>query len=307
MSQRAPSQPEVLESQEVLDKAEQQAQPAGREHKEAFEATKEARAALPADGLSRLFADIYTSAARVRAAATRAAAYQKELHELPLAKDLLQQVERHALAAAYAQTRYLHWLEPPAEVLEMIEELREHRETLYGDVQGLVRRKVVPAGYLDGINKEPGYLPVTVDVMRLTDILREVWPSIEGKTPLTLAELDRIAALGVAAEKAVEMRDDKEQSRQEANVERQRAFTLMVKSYSQLRRGLTFVLWDTELLDAVAPSMQVGTRRGKPSKDEDASAPPPAAGAAAVAKPGAAGASNGAVSGQPSDSPFVDG
>jgi hypothetical protein len=83
--------------------------------------------------------------------------------------------------------------------------------------------------------------------------------------------------------------------------QRQRAYTLLLKTYDQVRRVVTFLRWESEDAEKFAPSLWAG-RGGRGSKSDDASpeepTPTPAASPAAPSSTTAAGL--------PGSSPFAD-
>ena len=55
-----------------------------------------------------------------------------------------------------------------------------------------------------------------------------------------------------------------------ANDTRQRAFTLLVTAYDEVRRAVTFVRWAEGDADAFAPSLYAKSRKRRPGASDDA-------------------------------------
>lgn len=290
----------------------------GAEQLEALASTKADRDALDPAALRTIFADIHTASARVIGATLRAADYDAELAALPGGAGVRAKAQVYAKAASQAQTDYLNTFSPPEGFLELIEKLKETRESFMREADVLIYRKVIHAEQLDGLHRTTGYRPIVNDVKRLSSLLRDVLPRLAGKSFLTMEEISAGSAMAFTAEKMLELRDDKEKARADANDTRQRAFTLLANTYDQLRKLLTFVLWERGNLDEIAPAMQVNTRRGRSSDDEEepeVEPGVPAAGGAAVGSStpavatgaNAPGGAASAVPGVPSASPFING
>ena len=147
---------------------------------------------------------------------------------------------------------------------------REH-ELLLTDADALANRKLLDRARVDQGRPAQGYRTTLTSTLVLISLLRESWSRISSRTPLGLADLDRIER------KALDMRtrlNEREQgtSRLPAVDLRARALSMLIRQYGEVRRMLTYVRWWSEDADSIAPSLWSGRRRRS-----EAQAPAPAA------------------------------
>jgi len=105
----------------------------------------------------------------------------------------------------------------------------------------------------------------TVDVAEtlfgLAALLRSAWAEIHDKTPLAEEDLERAKRLGeelLAAHRRLETPG--------SGKLRARAFSLLVSTYDQIRRAVTYVRWDEGDAGRLAPSLYTGSRGGRPNR-----------------------------------------
>jgi hypothetical protein len=141
------------------------------------------------------------------------------------------------------------------------------RDAMLGQVAYLVHAGVVDPERLGPIRRAAGYKRSSGELLALVGIVRECWHLLDGKLLLTAAQLDDAELLVKRMADAVAERDRLAAQRVEAKLMRQRAFTLFVHTYSQVRRALTYLLWnDPDLLEATCPSLYSGQRGRRGSK-----------------------------------------
>ena len=220
-------------------------------------------------------------------------------------------------ALAYAHTNTLAPAQGPrVDLVELGAAGVATREKLTEEFNHLARYQLLDRQRLAGIKNLVGYKNVAFDLTALVKILREAWPTIAGKTLLTPADLEHAQQLAEQLLATVGERDQSTSASAEATAMRQRAFTLFTRTYDQVRRAVTFLLWDDpEQLEAVCPSLYAGRRSGKRAgKDETSdegpgpdagpvSPPAPVAGSGQGHEGGAVVATH--IPGQPGGSPFL--
>ena len=112
-----------------------------------------------------------------------------------------------------------------------------------------------------------------------------VWPQIEGKCALTLEELKRSQAITDALAAYLASREQTPERKAEAMEVRDRAFTLVVDRWDDVRRVVSFVRWKQDDLEEIAPSLFGGRNRKSKTEGQDekpaqpATTPAPAANA----------------------------
>lgn len=198
----------------------------------------------------------------------------KKLPEHDLA--LFDNLETFTLALAYAHALTIAASDRPSEDLAALNtEASELREGLLADARHLARHKLVDAGRLDEIKGLVGYKNVAFELLALAALLRQSWAAISGKTPLSLAQLDRAEHLAQRIFNQLAAREQQEGVAEAASM-RQRAFTLFIRAYNETKRAVSYLRWNEEDVDTYCPALSAG-RRSKHSEPEDpgeAPAPP---------------------------------
>ena len=120
----------------------------------------------------------------------------------------------------------------------------------------------------------------------LVALFHEVWAVVSHKTPVTVADLDRVER---SAQRTLQRLNEREPgaSRLPAADLHSGAVSKLMRTYGEIRRMLTYVRWWNGDADSIAPSLWSG-RRGKgrarvadpvdsdlPVDDEDAEPPMP--------------------------------
>lgn len=266
---------------------------------EALDILRPELVALPAADLERVTVNIEDAVLTALGAAPKLQALRPALvarfGEVTTA--VIDRVEVVARAAAKAQTLHVAYLK--GKTLEPLSEAVVHERTaLLLDAQSLVQRKILDPARIAGLRGVAAYQDQCFDVLQLVSMYREEWPSLTGRTPLTVADLDR--AEGAAHRLATELgvRDQAAAGSSPADDLRRRAFTLFVRTYDQARRLVTFLRWHEDDADSIVPSLWAGraSRRAQESVPRSPVPATPPAGAAATPAPS---------SGLPGASPFV--
>ena len=149
------------------------------------------------------------------------------------------------------------------------------RETFVTDLNALVRRGLVGSDRVGELKVPNGYRAVADDLFSLVNILRSSWDAIQGKTAISEEELTEAELLASRLIDTVGQRDEAPQTIAEAALRRQRAYTLLMNAYDDVRRVVIFVRWHEGDADEVAPSLYAGRSNGKRKQEGEA----PAAGA----------------------------
>jgi hypothetical protein len=96
----------------------------------------------------------------------------------------------------------------------------------------------------------------------LVCVLRECWAQIDGRTPLTAADLDRAEA---TAQRMSEALGDR--LRAPALELRTRALSKLIQHYEELRRMMAYLRWFQGDADTFTPSFWAG--RGRRARSQD--------------------------------------
>lgn len=183
----------------------------------------------------------------------------------------------YALAAWYA---HLQALPPTKDAMRgLIEEATALRNVLLGDAENLARRGYFEAEAVAIIRAGQGHVDLANDLVALAAMFTHNQHTIAGKTPTTDAEVERARKLGPALLSALGIRGRKESTSVMAD-RRARAFTLLVRAYDQVRRGVMFLRWSEGDAAMIAPSLYKARKaRPKAGRNEPPAPPPPANGA----------------------------
>lgn len=160
----------------------------------AFERHRDAIAAIKEEDLETINLDIRA------AVVVSLGAYEAVQELLPEMDAKLREYDRasvvelddRARASGYAHTLYLAASAPVERIPEYVAKLRPVRATFLSDIRTLQKRNIIDAQKLANIKEgQLSHSDLAFDVMLLAEILREQWAGIEGKTAVTIAELDR--------------------------------------------------------------------------------------------------------------------
>jgi hypothetical protein len=187
-----------------------------------------------------------------------------------------EQFETYVQAAYCAQTLLQAASAPPEQLQELIAEATELRESLLSDATALAKRGLISAVTLDTLKGNTSYKTVASDLMTLTHLFRGVWAKIVGKTCVTEEELDRAEVLSDEVIYDLGQREQVPSKIADVSLERQKAYTLFLTAYNQLRRAITYIRWNEGDADEIAPSLFGGRKRKVGSKEDsspDATAP----------------------------------
>lgn len=225
--------------------------------------------ALPSDELASINLDVPQVVSNVLGAEPGILAMADEIVALIDPKHV-HHLRNYALAAWYA---HLQWLPPTKEAKDatrsMVEEATALRNNLLGDAEALARRGYFDVDAVALIRAGHGYIDLANDLVALGAMFTQKRDEIANKTPVTDAEIKRARVLGPALLTAVGKRE-RQESPLLVSDRRTRAFTVLVRSYDQVRRAITFLRWDEGDADLIAPSLYKARKR---AKSNGASAP----------------------------------
>jgi hypothetical protein len=168
----------------------------------------------------------------------------------------------------------------------------------------VLRARGVVAGEPTGLMGPNGYVNVAFDVTACAQFLRANWAAIEGKTLITLAEIEEAEKIADYVAAMAKLRLEAGDAKQRAQVLRNKAFTLFLESYEVARRAAMAIRWDEGDAESFAPSIYSGRYKKRElraaTEAGEGSAPQPTdASAVASVVGGSNGSSNGASNGAP--------
>jgi len=207
----------------------------------------------------------------------------------------------------------------PAQSLDQIADTAAAlRETLYSDASALAQRNLLDGQRLEGLKGPHGFRNLAFDLFALSAMMRDNWPAIAGKTAIQPAELDQAETLADRILTTVGQREQGPAVVAASAEIRQRAFSLFVSAYDHARRAISFLRWNEDDVDQIAPSLYAGRTTGRrKNSDTPAGRPvtppegaPKAPSAPEASKPAAPAATNGGTAGTsvglPHSDPFLN-
>ncbi|AKF10494.1 hypothetical protein [Sandaracinus amylolyticus] len=148
-----------------------------------------------------------------------------------------------------------------SDLADMAADVAEEHKLVFTDAEALANRKLLDRSRVETGRPVQGYRTVATSTLVIVSLFREHWSAVRNKTPLTREDLDRVEK---KAELLLQRLDEREQgsTRLPAAELRTRAISLLVSTYGEVRRMITYVRWWDEDADTIAPSLWSGRRRG---------------------------------------------
>jgi hypothetical protein len=217
-------------------------------------------------------------------------------------------LEDYALATGEANSRYATALSPREDIVALNNQALQLRDTLRSDAMALAHRGLIDPARLAVFKGLIGYKNVAFELVDYVTLLRDVWPTIQGKTAITESELADAKEVGEHLVRAVGQREQAPTVVGEAAHVRQQAFALMMNAYDEVRRAITFLRWKADDVESIAPSLYARSGRSKPTPTADTTAVSgtPDAVTTPVASNTAHAGSHAIPPGMPGSSPFTN-
>lgn len=242
---------------------------------ESYKKVEEEILALPAQEVGRVTADIPTAASIALGALENLEQLRPEFERLAdggAAVKALDTLHDYALAAFFA-----HLESVPAtsqtELAGLLERAKPLRENLLRVADGLSSFGLLSASAVSAIRDGSGYLDTAKDLAQLGALFASNWQTLESKVPFERDLVDEASRLGtvllrmVGAKEVGEVRKD---TAQDWASLRARAFRLLAKSYTELRRATQYVRFYYDDAEAYAPSLHARQTRRTAGRAEEA-------------------------------------
>lgn len=275
----------------------------------AYNVTAEERRALPPDEVMALNLDPFAVTSTVLGAmqainALRPAAAKLDGFDITH----FDRAPKYALALRHCNTLYLMATTGPKALEQRAQEAYDWREKMRAESNTYVLHGVMNEERLKEYSGQKGYRNVSSDLLIQVAAFKEVWPQIESKSFLKRSQLDQIAELASEIDRLVGLREMTPQSVEQSADDRARAFTLLMRSWNQIRRAVNYLRADEGDADSIAPSLFTTRKRRSSSSQEEPEPPEPPV----VTPPEAGGTQPGApvnralLNSLPGGNPFMD-
>jgi len=235
-------------------------------HQKAYESSLSEILALPKDAIQAVNTDVIMAVSRVRVACGRIQGLRGEvvakLNDFDL--KLWDKLETYSFALLYANTVWDNARRTMADLGDHTQQARSQFELLYAVVQVLVSRGLVEPFHLKVAKKRRGRLRFAYGLLGLVEVLREAWPTVAHKTGLTESELTQAEALGEQLSRGVALQNAPIEELKQLAELRDRAFTVFVRAYGQVRHALQYLRREKNDAERYAPSLYGRRRSRKP-------------------------------------------
>ena len=240
----------------------------------AFAALEKERATLGESELLRVNVDVVEVAPKVLTIAQQMKARADRFRLLPeYDHAAVDQLADRMLATLHAHNQYVAASGDGARVQALLEEAVPMRKAhLYEWGPVFVQFKVLAPELLATWREGSGHVDVANDLAESSRTFLARWDDFGPRTLLSRAQVERGLVVGEALLGALGRRDREVEIREARNA-LQRAFTLLVRAYDELRRGVSYFEWHTGLLDELAPSLQALRNVQAPAKKPEPAAP----------------------------------
>ena len=230
--------------------------------------------ALPADQLSQINIEIPGAVTAMLGAMPEIMALRSrivdEMPKFPI--QTLDELEDSTLAMGYADTMFAMSTRKSEPVSELAERAARMCAIFRADAETLALRGLIDGAPLEQLRGGPGHRNIAFDLFALAYLLRTGWPAIQGKTALTLEELNQAEQLADRLTTALGTRQQAPTPETPSADMRMRAFNLFMRNYKEVFRAVRFLQPDD--YEDILPS--VHTPRGPAKKRAEAERPDPA-------------------------------
>ena len=168
---------------------------------------------------------------------------------------LWDKLDTYTMALQQAQYLWEVAVKTPRVPRALIEHAKQQFELLYAIVQGLVTRGLLDQVTLKRAKQYRGRYRYAWGLRLLVEELRQAWARVADKTGLTEGELIEAELAGERLATGIARRNVPAEQGQQLAQMRDRAFTLFIYAYGQVRRAVQYLRWDHNDADAYAPSL----------------------------------------------------
>jgi hypothetical protein len=248
-------------------------------YSEAYELALPASQALPVDELIAVNIDVPTAMTTAIGKLPQILALRDQVAQQLPQFDItnFDQLSIYTFATGHAQALFAAASAPPEALVALNEQGLVLRDLIYSDAVALSNRGLINGDKLSSFKANVGYKNLAFDLLGLAALLRGTWDTIASKTALQSSELDQADDIGEKLMAAVAVREQGPTIAASQSAQRQRNFTLFANAYDQVRRAITFLRWNEDDVDDIAPSLYAGrnTGRKKPVEPEPTPSPAP--------------------------------
>lgn len=240
----------------------------------AFEKRRDEILGVDDDALAPLNVHVHSAVATVLGVLPELVPYREAMSTLQgLDQQKIQGLEEYAQAAGEAHSRWVTAMRPPEDIRALNQQALAMRETIRSDATALASRGLIAREQVAAFRGLVGYKNVGFELIDWANLMRDCWSSIQGKTALTTAEVQRAKDTGEQLVRAAGLREQAPIFQAQAARVRQQAMTLLLGAYDETRRAITYLRWHEDDADSIAPSLYAGKTR-QSTREPPAATPP---------------------------------
>jgi hypothetical protein len=240
-----------------------------------FERVEAKIRAVPEDALQGINIDIPTAVTTVVGAMDEILAQRDAMAQLgDFDLSLVDNLKDFPQASGHTHGLYRIAIGPKDPITKLGQEVTAIRDLLFSDALALSKRGLLSETVVTPLRSPSGHRNIAYDTISLVALFRENARALAGKTPVTAEELNGAVRIAEALLAALGERDQAPALSAAAVLLRQQAFTLFINAYDQVRRAVSYLRWNADDAESIAPSLWAG--RGKRSTVEAAQPAPPA-------------------------------
>ena len=230
--------------------------------------------ALPKDKLLVVNVDVRSAVCIGLAVPDRLQPWRSRiLDELPrFDVNAFDRLEQYAKALLYAQIEYTSARKRPADIRDLTEATRCRYQVLLNDARALASRGLIQPEQLAKFTGCRRRIDKVVALGALVNVLKTAWARIEGKTALTLTELEQADKQAVRLMLALAHQKKPLKDLAQIAELRQRAFTVFSDAYAQVRRAIRYLCKDEAQAERIIPSLYPRKRTARNAQSTAAAA-----------------------------------
>lgn len=223
---------------------------------------------LPKDRLQAVNVDVRTAVCLGLGAAQRLGQWRARLvSELPnFDIRCLDRLQQYACALMFAHAEYALARKRPADIQALTRVACHQYEIMLNDARALAARGLIQPECIAKLKGQRRRVAKAIGLMGLVLVLRGAWSSIEGKTALTLPELDQAKQLAMQLVHALAQQKKPLEDLAKIAEMRQRAFTLFASAYTRVRNAIKYLSAGSGEVEHIVPTLYPRKRRRKKAK-----------------------------------------
>lgn len=237
--------------------------------KTGYERVKADLAAVPADQLVQVNADVQTITRKILGALPEMQALRDRLvAELPrFDVAAFDKLDDYVQAMKFAQSGFLIATQPPDDLQALTEEGGKLHDRLLADAKALAAYGLFDGNVLANLKGGNGFNNLAEDLELLSHAMIDGWAKLQTKALTPFDDVEAASRIGYRLTQIAGLREQGPARLALASELRMRAFTVLVRTYEDARAAIGYLRRKEEDVDSIAPNLYPG----RPSRRKGAS------------------------------------